>query len=76
MSDEGTGGAPAEDKGGRASRAGTFLGVPIEVTISVGKARPLVELTRLRTMRIDISARIHADEMLTDFFMNVAAAGR
>lgn len=33
----------------RASRAGAFLGVPIEVTISVGKARPLVaELVELR----------------------------
>lgn len=30
-------------------RAGAFLGVPIEVTISVGKARPLVsELVELR----------------------------
>ncbi len=33
----------------RAARAGAFLGVPIEVTISVGKARPLVsELVELR----------------------------
>lgn len=32
-----------------AARAGAFLGVPIEVTISVGKARPLVsELVELR----------------------------
>ena len=31
------------------ARAGAFLGVPIEVTISVGKARPLVsELVELR----------------------------
>ncbi len=51
---------PADDQapaaptpGGRApapaARAGAFLGVPIEVTISVGKARPLVsELVELR----------------------------
>lgn len=33
----------------RQARAGAFLGVPIEVTISVGKARPLVsELVELR----------------------------
>ena len=33
----------------RPARAGAFLGVPIEVTISVGKARPLVsELVELR----------------------------
>ena len=33
----------------RAARSGAFLGVPIEVTISVGKARPLVsELVELR----------------------------
>lgn len=33
----------------RHTRAGAFLGVPIEVTISVGKARPLVaELVELR----------------------------
>jgi flagellar motor switch protein FliN/FliY len=33
----------------RPVRAGAFLGVPIEVTISVGKARPLVsELVELR----------------------------
>lgn len=33
----------------RHARAGAFLGVPIEVTISVGKARPLVsELVELR----------------------------
>ena len=33
----------------RAARGGAFLGVPIEVTISVGKARPLVsELVELR----------------------------
>ena len=37
------------DRGGRPARAGAFLGVPIEVTISVGKARPLVsELVELR----------------------------
>lgn len=35
-------------EGGR-KRSGAFLGVPIEVTISVGKARPLVsELVELR----------------------------
>jgi flagellar motor switch protein FliN/FliY len=35
--------------GGRPARPGAFLGVPIEVTISVGKARPLVsELVNLR----------------------------
>lgn len=34
---------------GRAARGAAFLGVPIEVTISVGKARPLVsELVELR----------------------------
>jgi flagellar motor switch protein FliN len=39
----------APDRPGRAARAGAFLGVPIEVTISVGKARPLVsELVELR----------------------------
>lgn len=33
----------------KAARGGAFLGVPIEVTISVGKARPLVsELVELR----------------------------
>ena len=33
----------------RQARTGAFLGVPIEVTISVGKARPLVsELVELR----------------------------
>ena len=37
------------DRGVRPPRAGAFLGVPIEVTISVGKARPLVsELVELR----------------------------
>ncbi len=37
------------ERGARQARAGTFLGVPIEVTISVGKARPLVsELVELR----------------------------
>jgi flagellar motor switch protein FliN/FliY len=48
--------APAEPPGPEAAperparaRAGAFLGVPIEVTISVGKARPLVsELVELR----------------------------
>ena len=41
--------ASAAAAGGRPSRAGAFLGVPIEVTISVGKARPLVaELVELR----------------------------
>jgi flagellar motor switch protein FliN/FliY len=40
---------PAAERPSRASRAGAFLGVPIEVTISVGKARPLVsELVELR----------------------------
>ena len=40
---------PAPDRAGRPARAGAFLGVPIEVTISVGKARPLVsELVELR----------------------------
>ncbi|MER2508348.1 FliM/FliN family flagellar motor switch protein [Amaricoccus sp.] len=40
--------APAEPAH-RAARGGAFLGVPIEVTISVGKARPLVsELVELR----------------------------
>jgi|AP12_2_1047962.scaffolds.fasta_scaffold451227_1 flagellar motor switch protein FliN/FliY len=39
----------APDRGARQARAGAFLGVPIEVTISVGKARPLVsELVELR----------------------------
>ncbi len=37
------------EKSGASARAGAFLGVPIEVTISVGKARPLVsELVELR----------------------------
>jgi flagellar motor switch protein FliN/FliY len=41
---------PAAERGAaRQARAGAFLGVPIEVTISVGKARPLVsELVELR----------------------------
>ncbi len=40
--------APAEPAH-RAARGGAFMGVPIEVTISVGKARPLVsELVELR----------------------------
>lgn len=40
--------APDERPAPRA-RSGAFLGVPIEVTISVGKARPLVsELVELR----------------------------
>ena len=41
---------PTPDRGAaRQARAGAFLGVPIEVTISVGKARPLVsELVELR----------------------------
>jgi flagellar motor switch protein FliN len=39
----------AGDRGSRQPRSGAFLGVPIEVTISVGKARPLVsELVELR----------------------------
>jgi flagellar motor switch protein FliN/FliY len=40
---------PATAPTQRTSRPGMFLGVPIEVTISVGKARPLVsELVELR----------------------------
>ena len=42
---------PAAEAGApsRPIRSGAFLGVPIEVTISVGKARPLVsELVELR----------------------------
>jgi len=44
------GAEPAPDRGAaRQARTGAFLGVPIEVTISVGKARPLVsELVELR----------------------------
>lgn len=44
------GGAPAAAPAADAARPrGAFLGVPIEVTISVGKARPLVsELVELR----------------------------
>jgi flagellar motor switch protein FliN/FliY len=43
------GAEPAAERPSRAARAGAFLGVPIEVTISVGKARPLVsELVELR----------------------------
>lgn len=39
----------AADGSARQPRSGTFLGVPIEVTISVGKARPLVsDLVELR----------------------------
>jgi flagellar motor switch protein FliN/FliY len=39
----------APDRAARPARPGAFLGVPIEVTISVGKARPLVsELVNLR----------------------------
>ena len=41
--------AAPERGAARQARAGAFLGVPIEVTISVGKARPLVsELVELR----------------------------
>ena len=41
--------AAAEAPARQPARAGAFLGVPIEVTISVGKARPLVsELVELR----------------------------
>ena len=41
--------APEPAPAARPARAGAFLGVPIEVTISVGKARPLVsELVELR----------------------------
>ncbi|MCB1354250.1 MAG: FliM/FliN family flagellar motor switch protein [Rhodobacteraceae bacterium] len=44
--------APAEPEGREKpgkGRSGAFLGVPIEITISVGKARPLVsELVELR----------------------------
>ena len=41
--------AAAAEAPARPARAGAFLGVPIEVTISVGKARPLVsELVELR----------------------------
>ncbi len=37
------------ERTGKPGRSGAFLGVPIEVTISVGKARPLVsELVELR----------------------------
>ena len=44
-----TAGETAPGPGARQARAGAFLGVPIEVTISVGKARPLVsELVELR----------------------------
>lgn len=40
---------PAAEAPGRPAHRGPFLGVPIEVTISVGKARPLVsELVELR----------------------------
>ena len=39
----------AADRPARQARSGAFLGVPIEVTISVGKARPLIsELVELR----------------------------
>jgi flagellar motor switch protein FliN/FliY len=41
--------AAPEERLTRQARTGAFLGVPIEVTISVGKARPLVsELVELR----------------------------
>lgn len=49
--DDGAGrGAAAQGASARPTgRGGAFLGVPIEVTISVGKARPLVsELVELR----------------------------
>jgi flagellar motor switch protein FliN/FliY len=40
---------PSPERAGPKARTGAFLGVPIEVTISVGKARPLVsELVELR----------------------------
>lgn len=45
----GTGTAVATAAPGAVRRSGSFLGVPIDVTISVGKARPLVsELVELR----------------------------
>jgi flagellar motor switch protein FliN len=45
----GTGTAVATAAPGAVRRNGSFLGVPIDVTISVGKARPLVsELVELR----------------------------
>jgi flagellar motor switch protein FliN len=41
--------ARESDRPGKARAAASFLGVPIEVTVSVGKARPLVsELVELR----------------------------
>ena len=55
--DDGSGAVPAPgsgpgegaERGPRQGRSGAFMGVPIEVTISVGKARPLVsELVELR----------------------------
>jgi flagellar motor switch protein FliN len=43
------GSADVSDKAAKQNRFGAFMGVPIEVTISVGKARPLVsELVELR----------------------------
>ena len=40
---------PPRDEGGAARRESALMGVPIEVMISVGKARPLVsDLVRLR----------------------------
>ena len=45
-------GEAGSDQPARQARGGAFLGVPIEVTISVGKARPLVsELVELRRTR-------------------------
>lgn len=49
--EEGVGRSPEAEASAprQGARGGAFLGVPIEVTISVGKARPLVsELVELR----------------------------
>ncbi len=55
---EATEAAPAPERGPK-PRGGAFLGVPIEVTISVGKARPLVselvELKRDSVLTLDSS---------------------
>lgn len=63
---------PADPETGRARRSSALLGVPIEVLVSVGKARPLVsELVSLRRdsvlpldSRIDDPVEIYIGERL------------
>ena len=57
--------AEAPERVARQARAGAFLGVPIEVTISVGKARPLVEpVKRKPGDSCDPQARLHRADVI------------